>query len=60
MASPIVDVPKKSEPDGPPRGKLCVDYRALGNLLPLVTKPHLKARGVLTLVPLPIIDYIYA
>ena len=35
-ASPIVIVPKKMEPGEPPRRRLCVDYRALNNLLPTV------------------------
>ena len=59
-ASPIVVVPKRSEPGEPPRRRLCVDYRAINKLLPLVTKAHSKAKGVLTLVPLPKIDEIYA
>ena len=37
-ASPIVVVPKRSEPGEPPRRRLCVDYRAINKLLPLVTK----------------------
>ena len=39
---------------------MCVDYRALNSLLPPVTKANSKAKGVLTLVPLPKIDEIYA
>ena len=39
---------------------MCVDYRMLNQLLPRVDKVHSKARGVLTLVPLPKIDEIYA
>ena len=59
-ASPIVIVPKKTEPGEPPRRRLCVDYRALNNLLPTVQqKLGSKAKGVLTLVPLPKIE-IYA
>ena len=58
-ASPIVIVPKKTEPGEPPR-RLCVDYRALNNLLLTVQKVGSKAKGVLTLVPLPKIDEIYA
>ena len=53
-------VPKKTEPDQPPKKRLCVDYRALNSLIPPVTKAHSKAKGVLTLVPLPKIDEIYA
>ena len=59
-ASPIVIVPKKTEPGQPPKKRLCVDYRALNSLIPPVTKAHSKAKGVLTLVPLPKIDEIYA
>ena len=59
-ASPIVIVPKKTEPGEPPRRRLCVDYRALNNLLPTVQKVGSKAKGVLTLVPLPKIDEMYA
>ena len=59
-ASLIVIVPKKTEPGEPPRRRLCVDYRALINLLPTVQKVGSKAKGVLTLVPLPKIDEIYA
>ena len=59
-ASPIVIVPKKTEPEQPPKKRLCVDYRALNSLIPPVTKAHSKAKGVLTLVPLPKIDQIYA
>ena len=59
-ASPIVIVPKKAAPGEPPKKRMCVDYRALNNLLPTVTKAFSKAKGVLTLVPLPKIDEIYA
>ena len=59
-ASPIVVVPKKSEPGEPPKKRLCVDYRVINSLLPTVNKAHSKAKGVLTLVPLPKIDEVYA
>ena len=59
-ASPIVIVPKTTEPGEPPRRRLCVDYRALNNLLPSVQKVGSKAKGVFTLVPLPKIDEIHA
>ena len=59
-ASPIVIVPKKSEPGEPPRRRMCVDYRILNSLLPPVNKAHSKAKGIVTLVPLPKIDEIYA
>ena len=58
-ASPIVVVPKRSAP-GAPKRRMCVDYRALNKLLPPVKKAHSNAKGVLTLVPLPKIDEIYA
>ena len=59
-ASPIVVVPKKIEPGEPPRRRLCVDYSVVNSLLPKVLKAHSKVKGVLTLVPLPQIDHIYA
>ena len=59
-ASPIVIVPKKTLPGEPPRRRMCVDYRMLNSLLPKVEKAHTKAKGVLTLVPIPKIDEIYA
>ena len=59
-ASPIVIVPKRTAPGDPPKKRLCVDYRVINSLLPKVNKAHLKAKGVLTLVPLPKIDEIYA
>ena len=45
-ASPIVIVPKKSEPGEPPRRRMCVDYRMLNSLLPPVNKAHSKAKGI--------------
>ena len=59
-ASPIVIVPKKTEPGEPPRRRMYVDYRMLNSLLPPVNKAHSKAKGIVTLVPLPKIDEIYA
>ena len=59
-ASPIVVVPKRSAPGEPPKRCRCVDYRALNKLLPPVKKAHSNAKGVLSLVPLPKIDEIYA
>ncbi len=55
-ASPIVIVPKKTIPGHPPEKCMCVDYRALNALLPQVTNPTTKAKGVLTFIPLPRID----
>ena len=59
-ASPIVVVPKKTEPEEPSRRRLCVDYIVINSLLPKVQKAHSKVKGVLTLVSLPKIDHIYA
>ena len=59
-AGPIVVVPKRTAPGEPLKQRLCVDYRALNSLLPHVKKAFSKAKGVLTLVPLPKIDEIYA
>ena len=59
-ASPIVVVPKRIAPGEPPKRRLCVDYRAVNSLLPPVKKAFSKAKGILTLVPLPQIDEIYA
>ena len=39
---------------------MCVEYRVLNKLLPPVKKAHSNAKGVLSLVPLPKIDEIYA
>ena len=58
--SPIVVVPKRTALGEPPKRRLCVDYRAVNSLLPHVKKTFSKAKGVLTLVPLPKIDEIYA
>ena len=59
-ANPIVVVPKRTTPGEPPKRRLCVDYRAVNSLLPPVKKAFSKAKGILTLVPLPKIDEIYA
>ena len=53
-------VPKKTAPGEPPWHHMCVDYRILNSLLPHVDKAHSKAKGILTLVPIPKIDEIYA
>ena len=39
---------------------MCVDYQALNKLSPPVKKAHSNAKGVLSLVPIPKIDEIYA
>ena len=59
-ASPIVVVPKRSAPGEPPKRRMSIDYRALNKLLPPVKKAHSNAKGVLSFVPLPKIDEIYA
>ena len=59
-ASPIVVVPKRTALGEPPKQRLYVDYRALNSLLPPVKNAFSKAKGILTLVPLPKIDEIYA
>ena len=59
-ASPIVIVPKKTAQGEPPRRHMCVDYCILNSLLLRVDKAHSKAKGILTLVPIPKIDEIYA
>ena len=59
-ASPIVVVPKRTALGEPPKQRLCVDCRALNSLLPPVKKAYLKAKRILTLVPLLKIDEIYA
>ena len=55
-ASIIVVVPKRTVQGEPPKRRLCVDYRAINSLLPLVKKVFSKAKGISTLVPLPKID----
>ena len=59
-ASPIVVVPKRTAPGEPPKRRLCVDYSAVNSLLPPMKKAFSKAKGILTLVPLPKNDEIYA
>ena len=59
-ASPIGVVQKRTAPGESPKRRLCVDYRAVNSLLPPLKKAFSKAKGVLTLVPLPKIDEIYA
>ena len=52
-ASPIVVVPKRTVPREPHKRRLCVDYRVVNSLLPPIKRAFSKAKGVLTLVPLP-------
>ena len=58
-ASPIVIVPKKSAPDEPPRRCMCINFQRLNALQPAVVKVDSKAKGNLTLHPLPKIDELY-
>ena len=58
-ASPIVIVLKKSAPDEPPRRCMCIDFQRLNALQPAVVKVDSKAKGNLTLHPLPKIDELY-
>ena len=53
-ASLIVVIAKRTAPEEPPKRRPCVDYQAVYSLLPPVKKAFSKAKGVLTLVPLPI------
>ena len=57
-ASPIVVVSKKASPGAPEHEtkRLCIDYRKLNQQLPLVQKGDSKAKGVISLIPLPKID----
>ena len=59
-ASPIVIVPKKSEPGEPPRRRMCVDFRKINALQPEVIKGDSKAKGCISLTPLPKIDELFA
>ena len=58
-ASPIVIVPKKSAPDEPPRRHMCINFHRLNALQLAVVKVDSKAKGNLTLHPLPKIDELY-
>ena len=57
-ASPIVVVPKKSQPGEPPKKRLCIDFRKINNLQQKVITEG-KSKGCLSLVPLPQIDEMY-
>ena len=54
-ASPIVVVPKKSQPGEPPKKRLCIDFREINNLQQTVITEG-KSKGCLSLVSLPKID----
>ena len=58
-ASPVVMVPKKSAPGEPLRSRMCIDACAVNALQPKVVKVHSKAKGNLTLHPLPNIYQLY-
>ena len=53
-------VPKKSVSGGAPRKRICIDFHVINALHPKVVKADSKAKGNLTLHPLPNIDQLYA
>ena len=57
--SPIVIVPKKLAPDEPPTRRICIDFQRLNALQLAMVKVDCKAKGNLTLHPLPKIDELY-
>ena len=57
--SPIVVVPKKSQPGEPPKKRLCIDFRKINDLQQKVITEG-KSKGCLSLIPLPKIDEMYA
>ena len=59
-ASPVIMVPNKSAPGEPLRRRMCIDFHAVNALHPKVVKADSKAKGNLTLHPLPNIDQLYA
>ena len=58
-ASPVIMVLKKSAPGEPPRRRMCIDFCAVNTLQPKVVKADSKAKGNLTLHPLPNINQLY-
>ena len=58
-ASPIVIVPKKSQPGESPKKRLCIDFRKINDLQQKVIMEG-KSKGCLSLIPLPKIDEMYA
>ena len=58
-ASPIVMVPKKSQPGEPPKKRSCIDFRKINDLQQKVITEG-KSKGCLSLIPLPKIDEMYA
>ena len=57
-ASPIVIVPKKSQPGEPPKKRLCIDFRKINDLQQEVITEG-KSKGCLSLILLPKIDEMY-
>ena len=57
-ASPIVIVPKKSQPGEPPKKRLCIDFRKINDLQQKVITEG-KSKGCLSLISLPKIDEMY-
>ena len=58
-ASPVIVVLKKSAPGEPPRRRMCINFHTVNALQPKVVKVDSKAKGNLTLHPLPNIDQLY-
>ena len=58
-ASPIVMVPKKSQPGEPPKKRLCIDFSKINDLQQKVITEG-KSKGCLSVIPLPKIDEMYA
>ena len=58
-ASPIVIVPKKSQPGEPPKKRLCIDFRKINDLQQKVITEG-KSKGCLSLIPLLKINEMYA
>ena len=59
-ASPVIMVLKKSAPGELPRRRMCINFCAVNALQPKVMKADSKAKGNLTLQPLPNINQLYA
>ena len=52
--------PKESAPGEPPRRRMCINFHTVNAVQPKVVKADSKAKGTLTLHPLPNIDHLYA
>ena len=59
-ASPVIMVLKKSAPGELLRRRMCINFCTVNALQPKVVKADSKAKGTLTLHPLPNIDQLYA